>query len=148
VLSCRDDEELFVEMDRDRLNMLVTHLLRNAQDATPTDGHVDVAVSKEDGFARIEVTDNGCGMDAEFIRDRLFKPFDSTKGAQGMGIGAYQIRETVSAVGGSVTVKSEPGVGTTMIVKLPRLAVRRQGDPGLGAEPFVPPGEVADIANS
>ena len=67
----------------------------------------------------IEIEDTGSGMSAEFIRDRLFRPFDSTKGAQGMGIGAYQVRETLRAVGGEVVVNSSPGQGTTMTLKLP-----------------------------
>ena len=58
-------------------------------------------------------------MDPEFIRDHLFKPFDSTKGVKGMGIGAYQIRETIRSAGGDVEVSSEPGNGTILRMKLP-----------------------------
>jgi putative PEP-CTERM system histidine kinase len=143
-----DAEECFVEMDRDRLNMVATHLVRNAQDATPSDGYVKVSVSIDDAYARIEVADNGCGMDAEFVRDRLFKPFDSTKGAQGMGIGAYQIRETVTAAGGSVAVKSERGVGTTMIVKLPLAAARPVGGWARANERSASTAKVPDAASS
>lgn len=148
VLSATGDDELFVEMDRDRLNMVVTHLVRNAQDATQPDGHVQVLVSREDAYARIEVSDDGCGMDAEFIRDRLFKPFDSTKGAQGMGIGAYQIRETVNAVGGTCEVKSEPGVGTTMVIKLPLVTVRPASGWLAATEQATSSGKVPDVAGS
>ena len=58
-------------------------------------------------------------MDADFVRDRLFRPFDSTKGAQGMGIGAHQIRETIREMGGSVSVESTPGEGTTLCLRIP-----------------------------
>ena len=57
-------------------------------------------------------------MDDEFIRTRLFQPFDSTKGA-GMGIGAYECRETLRALGGSIEVDSAPGRGTRFRLTLP-----------------------------
>ena len=57
-------------------------------------------------------------MDRAFVRDRLFKPFDSTKGTQGVGIGAYQIRETIRAAGGKLIVNSEPGKGTELEITL------------------------------
>jgi signal transduction histidine kinase len=65
------------------------------------------------------VKDNGKGMDAEFIRERLFRPFDSTKGSKGMGIGAYQTREYVQMLGGRVEVQSSPGQGTSFSISLP-----------------------------
>ena len=73
-------------------------------------------------------------MDAEFVRERLFKPFDSTKGAQGMGIGAYQIRETLRAASGHVAVRSEPGRGTTMCLTIP-LATGSHSDAVASAAP-------------
>lgn len=111
--------EVKVEIDRERLGMAVTHAIRNAQDATPKDGNIDVALELTDSTVAIVVVDDGTGMTSDFIRDRLFKPFDSTKGAKGMGVGAYQIRETLRAVGGSVEVDSESGRGTTVRMKLP-----------------------------
>jgi len=57
-------------------------------------------------------------MDDEFIRTRLFQPFDSTKGA-GMGIGAYECRETLRALGGTIEVDSTPGSGTRFRLSLP-----------------------------
>jgi putative PEP-CTERM system histidine kinase len=108
-----------VAADREKLCMAILHAIRNAQDATPIDGAVTVTLSSEPGRVRIEVADTGCGMDPEFVRSELFKPFHSTKGAKGMGIGAYQIRETMQAAGGDVEVNSEPGVGTTLCMWLP-----------------------------
>ena len=58
-------------------------------------------------------------MDQEFIRERLFRPFDSTKGLTGMGIGAYECREFVHSVGGRVTVFSRKGEGTLFKISLP-----------------------------
>lgn len=110
---------LFVAMNKERLAMAVTHTIRNAQDATPPIGSIRVGVVAESGVAAIDIADTGVGMTAEFVRDRLFRPFDSTKGAQGMGIGAYQVRETLRAAGGEVTVESAPGSGTTFTLRLP-----------------------------
>ena len=108
-----------VEIDRERLAMAITHAIRNAQDATLRDGAIDISLEVSGGFAEILIKDSGEGMTPDFVRDRLFRPFDSTKGAKGMGVGAYQIRETLRAVGGSVEVKSEPGQGTELRLKLP-----------------------------
>jgi putative PEP-CTERM system histidine kinase len=109
----------FVAIDKDRLASVLTHLIRNAQDATPPDGRVNVGVVHHGDSVVVSVVDNGRGMDAAFVRDRLFRPFDSTKGAQGMGIGAYQVRDIVRSVGGEVEVESEVGKGTAFRVKLP-----------------------------
>jgi putative PEP-CTERM system histidine kinase len=113
------DGQIWIRGDRDRLRMALSHAIRNAQEATPDDGTVEVRLGHEDGVARIEIADSGAGMDAEFVRERLFKPFDSTKGTQGVGIGAYQIQETVRLAGGTVSVNSERGKGTTMVWRLP-----------------------------
>jgi signal transduction histidine kinase len=110
---------LLVRMPRDKLVSVFTHLTRNAQDATPVDGHVRVKADRVGGEVICTVTDDGSGMDAAFIRDRLFRPFDSTKGEQGMGIGAYQARDLVRAAGGDLEVESVPTRGTTFRLRLP-----------------------------
>lgn len=113
------DGSMQVEVDRDRLTMVAAHLIRNAQDATGSKGHVEVRAERAGGQALISIRDDGCGMDAEFIRTRLFRPFDSTKGSKGMGIGAYQARSLVMESGGTLVVESEPGRGTCMSIRLP-----------------------------
>jgi putative PEP-CTERM system histidine kinase len=117
-----------VQADAERLAAVVEHIVRNAQDATPAEGEVLVEVSDADGEPRLSVRDNGSGMDADFVRDRLFRPFDSTKGGRGMGIGAYQAREYLHSLGGSVRVQSAPGRGTTFELIFPRA-----GSPALSA---------------
>ena len=74
---------------------------------------------REGGHAVITIDDDGCGMEPEFIRTRLFRPFDTTKGSKGMGIGAYQARTFVVDSGGSLRVESEPGRGTCITIRLP-----------------------------
>ncbi|MFO1393218.1 MAG: XrtA/PEP-CTERM system histidine kinase PrsK [Steroidobacteraceae bacterium] len=69
--------------------------------------------------ALLSVTDTGSGMTRDFIQERLFKPFDTTKGSKGMGIGAHQVREYVQSIGGRVEVASAPGRGTRFSLLLP-----------------------------
>jgi len=113
--------QVWVRADSDRLLMAISHAIRNAQDATRADGDVSVTLEVHDGNCCVKIIDTGHGMEAAFVRERLFKPFDSTRGTQGMGIGAYQIRETLRAIGGEVTVKSEPGGGTIVALEIAHL---------------------------
>ncbi len=105
--------------NRDRFAAIIGHLVRNAQDATPDDGRVIMRLFKVDDWAVIEVQDTGTGMDAEFIRERLFRPFETTKGKSGMGIGVYETREFVRAMSGEVEVISRVGEGTTFRIRVP-----------------------------
>ena len=111
--------ECVVYADKDRLSAVIGHVIQNAQEATPKDGFVVVRLCQESYYARIEVGDNGAGMDAGFVRERLFKPFDSTKGLAGMGIGAYECREFIRSLGGRIDVRSEPGQGTNFSMVIP-----------------------------
>ena len=112
-------EALRVLADRDRLAAVLGHLVQNAQEATGKGGHVTLRLVREADAAVIEVEDDGVGMDAEFVRERLFKPFDTTKGNAGMGVGAYEAREFVRAHGGTIDVRSAPGEGTTFRLRFP-----------------------------
>jgi putative PEP-CTERM system histidine kinase len=117
-----DGEEIFVRCDPDRLASALEHLIRNAQQVTTANGRVTVTAARTNGRASISVEDDGVGMDREFIRNRLFNPFDTTKGSAGMGIGAYQAREYVAGLGGTLRVDSTPGAGTVVTIELPALA--------------------------
>ncbi|HMC44185.1 MAG TPA: XrtA/PEP-CTERM system histidine kinase PrsK, partial [Caballeronia sp.] len=112
---------VIVEADQEHLTSVIEHVIRNAQDATPDDGVVRIDISQTGAAVTIAVTDTGRGMEADFVRNRLFRPFDSTKGSAGMGIGAYQAREYVISLGGSVNVQSTPGQGTSFAITLPAL---------------------------
>ena len=107
-----------VQANPERLTTVIEHVIRNAQDATQAEGTVSVAVTQRGGHAQLVVSDTGQGMDAEFVRDRLFRPFDSTKGAKGMGIGAYQVREYIQRLAGNVEVQSSPGQGTRFTISM------------------------------
>ncbi|RMG28119.1 MAG: PEP-CTERM system histidine kinase PrsK [Gammaproteobacteria bacterium] len=108
-----------VRANPDRLAAVIGHVVRNAQDATPDDGRIVMRLFKQGGEAVIEVQDTGCGMTEEFIRERLFRPFDTTKGTAGMGVGAHEVREFVESLGGRVEVLSRVGEGTTFRIRLP-----------------------------
>ena len=112
------DTPLRVRADKERLTRAVGHILQNALEATPQTGKVSLTAQHEGDMAVIEIRDNGMGMEETFIRNHLFQPFDSTKGA-GMGIGAYESRETLRAMGGHIEVKSIPGQGTVFRLSLP-----------------------------
>jgi len=111
--------EVAVAASRERLTSVIEHVIRNAQDATPAGGAIAVRVAGGPDRVVIEVTDSGQGMTQDFLRERLFRPFDSTKGAKGMGIGAYQSREYARSLGGDVEVESSPGRGTVFRIILP-----------------------------
>ncbi len=112
------DDALRVVADADRLAAIIGHLVQNAQDATADDGDVCIRLDRDGDRAILEVIDTGGGMDAQFIRERLFRPFDTTKGNAGMGIGVYESREFIINAGGSIDVYSKPGQGTTFRICL------------------------------
>ncbi|GBE11205.1 sensor histidine kinase CitA [bacterium BMS3Abin12] len=112
---------LIVRADHDRLVAVIGHIVQNAQDATPKGGQVILSLLCSQDSAVIEVRDSGSGMDEAFIRDCLFRPFYTTKGESGMGIGAYEVQEYVESVGGKVEVESSKGSGTVFRVRLPAL---------------------------
>jgi signal transduction histidine kinase len=103
---------------------VLEHVIRNAQDSVGGGGagEVSVTLERRAAEAEIAIADTGAGMDARFVRERLFRPFDSTKGSKGMGIGAYQAREYVRQLGGDVEVQSSPGRGTRFLIRLPLAA--------------------------
>jgi putative PEP-CTERM system histidine kinase len=113
------DSTASVRADPERLATVIEHIIRNAQDATDPAGSIAVSVQRAGDHLKLSVVDTGSGMDADFVRERLFRPFDSTKGAKGMGIGAYQVREYIRQLGGDVEVQSSPGQGTCFTVSLP-----------------------------
>jgi putative PEP-CTERM system histidine kinase len=102
----------------DQLEHVIGHLVQNALDATSGEGRVSVKLRRDDDAAVIEVADSGVGMTPEFVRDRLFKPFETTK-STGMGVGVYESSQYVTALGGRIVVDSTPNVGTRVRVVLP-----------------------------
>ena len=112
----------------ERVERVLGHIVDNAIDASRPADAIEVRLSRENGQAKIVVRDSGQGMSPEFLNNRLFKPFDSTK-ANGMGIGAYESRQYIHEIGGSLAVESEPGRGTVVTVLLPLLDAQRHAQP-------------------
>ncbi|MFV2004594.1 MAG: XrtA/PEP-CTERM system histidine kinase PrsK [Gammaproteobacteria bacterium] len=108
-----------VPLEKGRLSNVLAHLIDNAQQATDDDGELFVTLSTVENMCSIEIKDSGCGMDEKFIRERLFKPFDTTKGNAGMGIGMYESREFIRQLGGDIYVQSQPGKGSIITLNIP-----------------------------
>ena len=118
------DAGLCAMVDAAALEQVVGHLLQNALDAS-SGTPVIVRVSQEDVSVSISIVDKGVGMDGDFIRNRLFQPFASTKPG-GFGIGAFEARSLVTAMGGHLGVDSRPGHGTTFTITLPAAEASEQ----------------------
>jgi putative PEP-CTERM system histidine kinase len=118
--SFASDASFWVRANADQLTSVITHVIQNAQEASAAGATVEVVVQRStDDRVTITVRDRGAGMSEEFIRRRLFKPFETTKGPLGMGIGAYQAREVIRGLGGELTVTSEIAKGTVVTMTLP-----------------------------
>lgn len=121
------EEPVRVIGNREALEQALIHLVQNAIDASHNASPVFLDVTAEGVTGSIEVVDAGHGMSPEFVRTGLFKPFVSSKPG-GFGIGAFEARELVKAMGGRVTVESREGLGTRFAVALPLAeAVRLAG---------------------
>jgi len=118
------DTDAFALADPARLEQALSHLIQNAIDASPPDAPVTLTALGCGTETGIEVVDKGPGMTADFVRGALFRPFASTKNG-GFGVGAYEARAIVSAMGGRIGIVTAPGEGTRMTIWLP------------GAEPAV-----------
>jgi putative PEP-CTERM system histidine kinase len=102
----------------DRLARVVGHLVQNATEACGNNGKIAIDISTLESQLLLKVSDNGHGMTEQFIQTQLFKPFQSTK-AHGMGIGTFESKEYIGELGGSLSVQSVEGKGTTFTIQLP-----------------------------
>ncbi|MBL8472248.1 MAG: PEP-CTERM system histidine kinase PrsK [Rhodocyclaceae bacterium] len=112
------EDKLVVMAHADRLERVLGNLVQNALDATADEGKVSVSARRNGSSVRVEIRDDGHGMTEQYMRERLFKPFQSTK-ETGMGIGVYESQQYITEIGGSIAVDSTPGVGTCFTVSLP-----------------------------
>jgi len=105
--------------DGDRVLQIVNNLLDNAFRWTPRGGQVELGCVTSNGIAAIKVTDTGRGI-APAEREAVFHPFYSRRGEGGTGLGLSISRELAQALGGRLSVESEPGHGSTFTLSLPR----------------------------
>lgn len=112
-----------LSIDKERFSSVLYHLIDNAQYATADSGSVEVSLEVVDAadakLMKIQIRDTGCGMSEAFIQQRLFKPFDTTKGNSGMGIGAYDALQFAQQHNGQLQVVSEEGSGSCFTLYLP-----------------------------
>lgn len=112
-------KQAFIRADEDRFCNVLCHIIDNALEAS---GHKDkVLIKAEVDYDRVIITveDSGAGMSEQFIKDKLFKPFETTKGNAGMGIGAYDAKMFTEALGGEVSVTSAVNEGTKFVLSIP-----------------------------
>jgi putative PEP-CTERM system histidine kinase len=126
-LEVEDVDRMATRGHADRLERVLGHLVQNALDATPASGRVWISSERASGQVKVVVGDTGAGMSEDFIRSRLFRPFSTTKHS-GMGIGSYESFQYVRELGGSISVESQPGLGTVMTVLLPLFDAERGSD--------------------
>ncbi len=117
-LQVDESERLSTRGHEERLERVLGHLVQNALDATPATGKVWLKTGRYSGQVKVEVGDSGAGMTEEFVRTRLFRPFNTTK-HNGMGIGTYESFQYIRELGGTITVSSRPAEGTVISVMLP-----------------------------
>ena len=124
-------EKIVAKGHEDRVERVIGHVVQNALDATESGGKVWVKLERQGQHALVMVGDTGHGMSPEFLRERLFKPFQTTKPA-GMGIGAYESFQYVHELGGKVSVDSEVNVGTRVSLLLPLFESVAEEPPRVG----------------
>jgi putative PEP-CTERM system histidine kinase len=117
----RGETNLWAWVDALALEQAIGHLVQNAVEASPPDEPVTVTVAGAGHEVLITIIDRGCGMDGDFVRNRLFQPFASTK-PDGFGIGSFEARSLITAMGGRLIVDSAPGAGTEFSIFLPAAA--------------------------
>ena len=119
LLTVRYGTVPLVPIDSDQIRGVIINLVNNARDAIgETNGHITVETLARPDGVKVVVTDTGAGMSADFIEERLFRPFQTTK-KQGIGIGLFQCKAIVDAHGGQIDVTSRIGAGTTFRIFLP-----------------------------
>ena len=111
------DKEYIALSNRQELETVLMHIVQNAFDACEQDQVVEIILAQDKNYVTIKVIDQGVGMDREFVKNELFRPFRSLK-AGGYGIGAYESRQLIHKMGGRMEVKSKPGMGTSVSIYL------------------------------
>ena len=119
----RENTAIDVSGDPERLRDLLRNLIENAIKYSPDGGTIRISARHDTGLCVIEITDHGAGIDAAdlpYIFDRFFRSEEAAaSGAGGSGLGLYIVQALVRAHGGSIDVRSDHGLGTTFVLRLP-----------------------------
>jgi putative PEP-CTERM system histidine kinase len=128
LLVPQDVRQCPVTLDPSAAAQLFSNLLVNAVESLPTEaGEITISIDSAAGNWHVAVRDNGSGIPASFLREQLFRPFNTTK-EHGLGIGLYQCKSIVDAAGGTIGINSKPGAGTVVEVSLPALPSAADSD--------------------
>jgi putative PEP-CTERM system histidine kinase len=118
------EEDGYLEADKDAFTNVISHIVTNALQAKRDEYYqhrVEVEFINGETAYHIKISDNGIGMEESFIADKLFKPFYTTKGNSGMGIGAFEAKSFVESLSGSISVNSQIGKGSQFVIQLPKV---------------------------
>lgn len=129
-IELRSPEVLVAEIDVDRIEQVLDNYLTNAVKYSPAGGTISVAVEHQGENAHVSVTDSGIGIPESAVPrlfERYFRAPGSDKTAKGIGLGLFVAKRLVEAHGGTVTVQTEAGAGSTFSFCVPLLA--RTGRP-------------------
>ena len=113
------EKNVMVSIDAEKFANVLYHLINNAQQATDNNGDISIDATQQSHQIMINIIDNGEGMSQSFIEERLFTPFETTKGNAGMGVGAYDAKNFLQSIGGNLVVKSELGKGSCFTLYIP-----------------------------
>jgi signal transduction histidine kinase len=117
-VEIKADEPLWVLANSAGLHQMIMNLVNNAIDAMPEGGTLTVSTRAEDPWCVISVADTGFGMTEE-IQKQIFEPFFTTKkDGKGTGLGLYVVKQEVDRYNGTISVNSEPMMGTVFVIKL------------------------------
>ena len=117
-LVTKFDQVPKIVADREQLRSVFTNLLLNARDAVGPNGRITLETTRQGDWVALSVSDNGCGMSEDFIKNSLFRPFRTTK-KKGLGIGMFQAKMIIEAHSGNIQVESAIGSGTVFRILLP-----------------------------
>lgn len=112
-----------VEVDRRRIEQVLTNVLSNAIKFTPRGGHIDVTLTETAASVQVCIADDGPGIapaDQAFVFDKFYVVSDD-RGLSGLGLGLYIAQETIELHGGRIWVDSQPGAGSTFCFTVPKL---------------------------
>jgi len=116
-----DNDKLHLLVDRTRLKVILLNLISNAikyQDAEKSDPYVVVSLKEEKRYLAIQVRDNGMGIAEQHLHKIFDMFYRASETSTGSGLGLYIAQEVIEKMGGTLSVKSKLGEGTTFIVRL------------------------------
>jgi putative PEP-CTERM system histidine kinase len=124
-----------IQVDQEQIKKVIGNLLLNAIEAMDDDGEIRLTTAWIDPWVVVTISDNGCGMSREFLTDKLFEPFQTTK-SQGLGIGMFHSKKIIESHHGRIEADSIAGRGSTFRVLLPA----SNSTPAESASSIAPPG--------